>query len=60
MNGLKIYRKIKGGRWYLYKFGKDTPPINLFTEWTQDPPEVMDMNFCTLLHVEDYTVEKDE
>lgn len=29
------YRKLYGGTWYLYKFGKDTPYIRLFSTWSK-------------------------
>lgn len=58
MNDFKLYRWWKGGRWYFYKLGKDTPWINLFSLWTQISPKYIDMNFCTLLLIKDYTKKK--
>jgi len=29
------YRKLYGGKWYLYKFGQDTPYIKLFSTWSK-------------------------
>ena len=50
----KLYRWWTGGKWFRYKLGRDTPPINLFTAWTQDSPDVMDMKRVTLIDEEDY------
>lgn len=54
LSDLKIYRWLMGGRWYFYKLGVDTPNINLFTAWLRESPNEIDMNFCTLLHIENY------
>lgn len=35
----KWYRKLFGGKWYLVKFGKDTPYIMLFAIWTKIDPK---------------------
>lgn len=48
---LKIYRWIKGGKWYYYKFGRDTPCIRLFAFWERFP---LSIGNVTLLAAEDY------
>jgi len=40
-------------RWYLYKLGKDTPDINMFTLWTKENPKYIDHNIMRLLYMED-------
>lgn len=33
---IKAYRKFRGGTWYYYKLGKDTPLIGMFSHWTKN------------------------
>jgi hypothetical protein len=37
--GKRWYRKLYGGKWYLIKFGKDTPYVWLFATWTKMNPK---------------------
>lgn len=58
MENFSWFRRLKGGKWYFYKLGKDTPPINMFCIWSQESPEHWDMKFCTLLDVETYRIKR--
>lgn len=50
---LKLYRYLRGGIWYHYKLGKDTPWIKLFTHWTKN--KFSDEADVILLETEDYS-----
>jgi hypothetical protein len=51
----KLYRWLMRGNWYYYKFGNESLNIKLCCGWLRDPPEKLDMDFCTLLSQENYT-----
>ena len=50
---IKLYRRLRRGKWYYYKLGRDTPWIKLFTHWTKRP--YIDTSDVVLLETEDYS-----
>jgi len=48
----KLFRRIIGGTWHLYKFGKDAPMLRMFMKWMLIAPDEMDMSQCVLLAIE--------
>ncbi len=49
---MKLIRYIKGGDWYYYKLGHDTPNIRVFTVWLRDPSDKLDIKIIRLLKEE--------
>ena len=50
LEGSKLYRKWKRGKWYYLK-AKNTPPMRMFAWWTRNPDCY---NGVTILHAEDH------
>jgi len=49
---MRLIRCIKGGNWYYYKLGHDTPNIRMFSAWLRDPPDSLDLKIVILLKEE--------